>query len=150
MSNSKTGEPIHVVDHFQYVMFCLLVLMCFGDKLNQEQIKEIEDVQCRLLLDVGERFNILNFLPNLTRVLLRKYWKEFFQVIEKSRKKLKEERLSKTKEDKGEADYVLAYVDTLLDVQLLEEKRNLTEHEIVNLSSEFLNAGTNMVKYPHV
>ena len=174
MSNSKTGEPISVVDHFQYAMFCLLVLMCFGDKLNQEQIKEIENVQRRLLLGVGGRFNILNFWPNLTRVLLRKRWKEFFQVVEeqdkvlvrliRSRKKVKEERLSKSKEDKVEADdeYVLAYVDTLLDVQLPEENRKLTEQEIVSLTSEFLIAGTdttstalqwimgNMVKYPHV
>ncbi|XWS42827.1 hypothetical protein CRYUN_Cryun16bG0047800 [Craigia yunnanensis] len=176
MTNSKTGEPVSVVDHFQYAMFCLLVLMCFGDKLNQEQIKEIENVQRRFLLDVdvGGRFNILNFWPNLTRVLLRKRWKEFFQALEerdkvlvsliRSRKKLKEERLSKSKEDKVEADdgYVLAYVDTLLDVQLPEEKRKLTEQEIVSLASEFLIAGTdttstalqwimaNMVKYPHV
>ena len=172
MSNSKTGEPISVVDHFQYAMFCLLALMCFSNKLNQEEIKEIDNVQRRLLLDMGGRFNILNFWPNLTRFLLRKRWKELFQVVEeqekvlvrliRSRKKVKEEGLSKTKEDKGEEDYVLAYVDTLLDVQLPEENRKLTEQEIVSLTSEFLIAGTdttstalqwimgNMVKYPHV
>ncbi|XVF56654.1 hypothetical protein PTKIN_Ptkin06aG0137500 [Pterospermum kingtungense] len=172
--NSKTGEPARVVDHFQYAMFCLLVLMCFGDKLKQEQIKEVEDVQRRLLLDMGGRFSILNLWPTLTRVLLGKRWKEFLEVVEdqekvlvrliRSRKKVKEERLSTSKEEKGAADdeYVLAYVDTLLDVQLPEEKRKLTEQEIVSLSSEFLHAGTdttftalqwvmaNMVKYPHV
>ncbi|XP_022719907.1 cytochrome P450 89A2-like [Durio zibethinus] len=174
ISNSKTGEPVRVVDHFQHAMFCLLVLMCFGDKLNQEQIKEIETVQRRLLLGVDGRFNILNFWPNLTRVLLHKLWKEFFQVFEdqqnvlvrliRARKKVKEERLSKSKEDKEEADNecVLAYVDTLLDLQHPEENRKLTEQEIVGLISEFLDAGTdttftalqwimaNIVKYPHV
>ena len=143
MSNSKTGEPVSVVDHFQYAMFCLLVLMCFGDKLNQEQIKEIESVQRRLLLGVGGRFNILNFWPNLTRVLLRKRWKEFFQVVEeqdkvlvrliRSRKKVKEERLSKSEEDKVEADdeYVLAYVDTLLDVQLRKKRGTLQNRKLL-------------------
>ncbi|XVF30575.1 hypothetical protein REPUB_Repub16aG0070100 [Reevesia pubescens] len=173
MPNSKTGEPVRAVDHFQYAMFCLLVLMCFGDKLNQEQIKEIEHVQRRLLIGVVGRFSILNFWPNLTKVLLRKLWKEFIQELQdqenvlvrliRARKKVKEERLSKSKEDKEEADeYVLAYVDTLLDLELPEEKRKLTEQEIVNLSSEFLDAGTdttftslqwimaNMVKYPDV
>ena len=141
MSNSKTGEPISVVDHFQYAMFCLLALMCFSDKLNQEEIKEIDNVQRRLLLDMGGRFNILNFWPNLTRVLLRKRWKELFQVVEeqekvlvrliRSRKKVKEEGLSKTKEDKGEEDYVLAYVDTLLDVQLRKKRGTLQNRKLL-------------------
>ncbi|XVE62355.1 hypothetical protein DITRI_Ditri06bG0111600 [Diplodiscus trichospermus] len=174
MSNSKNGEPVRVVDHFRYAMFYLLVLMCFGDKLNQEQIKEIENVQRRLLIGVVGRFNVLNFWPKLTSVLLRKRWEEILHVVDeqekllvrliRSRKKVKEERLKRCKEKEGEADdeYVLAYVDTLLDVQLPEEKRKLTEEEIVSLSCEFLDAGTdttstalqwimaNMMKYPHV
>ncbi|MBA0783092.1 hypothetical protein Gotri_000863 [Gossypium trilobum] len=170
MSSSKTGEPVRVLDNFQYAMFCLLVLMCFGDKLNQEEIKEIETVQRRLLLDLGGRFNILNLWPKVTRVLLQKRWKEFYKALEKqervlvrlirARKKGKHERsLNKNGLDDG---HILAYVDTLLDLQLPEEKRKLTEKEIVSLSSEFLNGGTdttstalqwimaNMVKYPHV
>ncbi|KAK7815403.1 cytochrome p450 89a9, partial [Quercus suber] len=35
---------------FQYSMFCLLVLMCFGDKLGETQIKKIKEVERRLLL----------------------------------------------------------------------------------------------------
>ncbi|KAK4436656.1 cytochrome [Sesamum alatum] len=54
----------------------------------------------------------------------------------------------------------MAYVDTLVDLQLPEENRNLHEEEIVSLCSEFLVAGTdttstalqwimaNLVKYP--
>ncbi|KAK6232613.1 hypothetical protein SCA6_002686 [Theobroma cacao] len=124
ISHSKTGEPVRAVDHFQYAMFCLLVLMCFGDKLNQEQIKEIESIQRRLLIDVGGRFNLLNFWPNLTRFLLHKRWKEFCQALEvqekvlvhliRARKKVKEERLSKSKEDKEEADDDDVREDTVL------------------------------------
>ncbi|MBA0707345.1 hypothetical protein Golax_019395 [Gossypium laxum] len=166
-SKAKTGEPVQVLTHVQYVMFCLLVLMCFGDKLSQEQIKKIEDVVRRGLLGL-ERFNILNFWPKVTKVLLRKRWQEFFQrrkdqedvllPLIRARKKAKEEKLSDKKSD----DYVLAYVDTLLDLELPEEKRKLTEGEIFSLASEFLNAGTdttstalqwvmaNLVKYPHI
>ncbi|KAG4211657.1 hypothetical protein ERO13_A02G114800v2 [Gossypium hirsutum] len=166
-SKAKTGEPVQVLTHFQYAMFCLLVLMCFGDKLSQEQIKKIEDVVRRGLLGL-ERFNILNFWPKVTKVLLRKRWQEFFQrrkdqedvliPLIRARKKAKEEKLSDKKSD----DYVLAYVDTLLDLELPEEKRKLTEGEIFSLASEFLNAGTdttstalqwvmaNLVKYPHI
>ncbi|KAL5770043.1 hypothetical protein ACOSP7_014197 [Xanthoceras sorbifolium] len=163
------SNPVRVMDHFQYAMFCLLVLMCFGDKLEQKQIKEIEDIQRRSLLGFS-RFNILNFWPRLTKILLRKKWEAFFQIYKdqkrvlipliQARKKLKEESVSKAKEN--DEHYVLSYVDTLLDLQLPHEKRKLNEDEIVALSSEFLNAGTdttstalqwimaNLVKYPQL
>ncbi|XWS59123.1 hypothetical protein CRYUN_Cryun08bG0095100 [Craigia yunnanensis] len=166
-SKAKSGEPVQVLDHFQYAMFCLLVLMCFGDKLSQDQIKEIEAVMRRPLLNFG-RFNILNFWPRVTKVLLRKQWEQLFQLrkdqedvlipLIRARKKAKEERLSKKESD----DYVLAYVDTLLDLELPEEKRKLDEGEIVSLATEFLTAGTdttstalqwvmaNLVKYPYI
>ncbi|XWS58685.1 hypothetical protein CRYUN_Cryun08bG0056100 [Craigia yunnanensis] len=166
-SKAKSGESVQVSAHFQYAMFCLLVLMCFGDKLSQDQIKEIEAVLRRVLLGFG-RFNKLNFWPRVTKVLLRKQWQQLFQLrkdqedvlipLIRARKKSKEERLSKKESD----DYVLAYVDTLLDLELPEEKRKLDEGEIVSLASEFLNAGTdttstalqwimaNLVKYPYI
>ena len=58
------------------LIFCLLVLMCFGDKLEESKIKEIETIQRRLLLAFS-RFNILNFWPSLTKILFRKRWQEF-------------------------------------------------------------------------
>lgn len=57
---------------------------------------------------------------------------------------------------------MVSYVDTLLDLQLIDEKRKLKNEEIVSLCSEFLNAGTdttatsmqwimaNLVKYPKI
>ena len=33
-AGSESGEAVRVVDQFQYAMFCFLVLMCFGDKLE--------------------------------------------------------------------------------------------------------------------
>ncbi|CBI26442.3 unnamed protein product, partial [Vitis vinifera] len=47
---SSHSGPVRVVDHFRYAMFYLLVLMCFGDKLKENQIREIETIQRRLLL----------------------------------------------------------------------------------------------------
>ncbi|KAL4340304.1 hypothetical protein GQ457_08G013980 [Hibiscus cannabinus] len=164
MSSSETGEPVRVVDHFQHAMFCLLVVLCFGLKLNQDQIREIETVQRRLLVDSGGRFNILNLWPKVTGVLFRKRWNEFFMAVEDQEKVLARLIRARTLSNKNRTDdgHVLAYVDTLLDLHLPEEKRKLTEEEIIGLSSEFLNAGTdttstalqwimaNMVKYPQV
>ncbi|PPS15501.1 hypothetical protein GOBAR_AA05078 [Gossypium barbadense] len=133
-SKAKTGEPV---------------------QLSQEQIKKDRGCCAKRAAGVG-------------KVLLRKRWQEFFQrrkdqedvliPLIRARKKAKEEKLSDKKSD----DYVLAYVDTLLDLELPEEKRKLTEGEIFSLASEFLNAGTdttstalqwvlaNLVKYPHI
>ena len=60
-------------------MFCFLVLMCFGDKLEEKQIHEIERIQRRLLLSFP-RFRILNFLPNLGKVLFRCRWEKLHQL----------------------------------------------------------------------
>nr|VDD51612.1 unnamed protein product [Brassica oleracea] len=159
-------EPIVVVDHFHYAMFALLALMCFGDKLDEEQIKEVGYVQRRMLLNFS-RFNILNLFPKLTILIYKSKWEEFLQIrreqedvllplIRARRKIIEEERKEENK------DYVQSYVDTLLDLELPDEKRKLNENEIVSLCSEFLNGGTdttattlqwimaNLVKNPEI
>uniref|UniRef100_A0A7N2MJL0 Cytochrome P450 n=1 Tax=Quercus lobata TaxID=97700 RepID=A0A7N2MJL0_QUELO len=146
--------------------------MCFGDKLGETQIKKIEEVERRLLLSSG-RFAILNFFPSIERILFRKRWEELFQLrrnqddvlipLIKARRKVKQERQSKMKEGKENDDeFVVSYVDTLLDLELPEEKGKLEDKEMVNLCSVFLDAGTdttstalewimaNLVKYPQI
>ncbi|TXG46879.1 hypothetical protein EZV62_026173 [Acer yangbiense] len=152
-------------------MFGLLVLMCFGDKLDEKKIKELEDVQRSLLIN-SRRFNVLNFWPRVTKFVFRKKWQEFWQLrnqqtsvymsLIRERRTIKEGRLSKAKEDHDHQEYVLAYVDTLFDMQLPVEKRKLNDHEIMSLCTEFLAAGTdststtlqwvmaNLVKYPNI
>ncbi|KAF8014906.1 hypothetical protein BT93_H0644 [Corymbia citriodora subsp. variegata] len=173
LKSQPGGVIVRVVDHFQYAMFCLLVLMCFGDRLEEKQIKQIKEAQRKLLLEL-QRFNVLNFWPRLTKLVLRKRWKEFNELWEcrkrvlipliKARSKAKREQLSKAKEDGSDedGDWIVSYVDTLLDLELPEEKRKLEEGEIMSLCSEFLNAGTdttstalqwimaNLVKYPEI
>ena len=122
--------------------------MCFGDKLGETQIKKIEEVQRRLLLS-SRRFAILNFFPSIGRILFRKRWEELFQLrrnqddvlipLIKARRKVKQERQSKMKEGKeNEDEFVVSYVDTLLDLELPEEKRKLEDKEMVNLCSDQL------------
>ncbi|KAL5096528.1 hypothetical protein RYX36_000855 [Vicia faba] len=64
-------ESFTVVPHLRYAMFCLLVSMCFGERVNDEKISEIEREERALLLSIN-RFNILNFWPQVTKILL---WK---------------------------------------------------------------------------
>ncbi|KAL4595623.1 hypothetical protein ACB092_12G105300 [Castanea dentata] len=160
-SQSKSSKHIVVKEDFQYSMFCLL-------------IKRIEEIQRRLLLSFGQ-FRILNFWPSIGRIVFRKSWEELFQLwrnqhavlrpLIEARRKVSLERQSKVKEDKnndGDDEFVVSYVDTLLDLELPEEKKELSEEEMVSLCSEFLNAGTdttstalewimaNLVKYPQI
>lgn len=158
-------ESIKVVDHFQYAMFCLLVYMCFGEKLEDEKIREIEKVQRNLLMSVL-RFNVLNIWPSVGRIIFKKKWKELIGIREDQDNVLIpiiKTRLEKVMKQEVQDDDVVAYVDSLAKLKLPEEgNRKLSDEEMVSLCGEFLNGGTdttsttlqwimaNLVKYPHV
>ena len=94
--------------------------MCFGDKLGETQIREIEDVHRRILLRLS-RFNILSIWRSLGKIIFRKRWQEFYDLMRdqeavlmpliEARRKVKQERLSKGKEDKDHDDdeFVVSY-----------------------------------------
>jgi len=148
-----------------------MVLMCFGDKLDEKQIREIEESQRDMLVSYA-RYSVLNFWPPVTRILFWKRWKEFLQKRRdqdavliphiNARRKAKEERVSNGSSQKSDSE--LSYVDSLLDLQMLEDEEglNLDDGKICTLCSEFLNAGSdttstalewimaNLVKYPEI
>ncbi|CAI0390596.1 unnamed protein product [Linum tenue] len=161
-------SSLRLKDHLHHAMFGLLVLMSFGDKLDEGQIEEVGRVQRSMLLGM-QRFQILNLWPGITRFLLRRQWKEFHQLHhEQHRVFLPLIRARRDKVGKVEEEQALScYVDSLLEVELPDaedggNKRNLTDDEILSLSTEFLSAGTdttttalewvmaNLVKYPDV
>ncbi|KAJ6421212.1 hypothetical protein OIU84_028563 [Salix udensis] len=170
-SQAISCRPVFVMEHFRYAMFCLLVLMCFGDKLDENQIKKIEEFEHQLLVNL-HKFSILNFCPRVTKIVLRKRWEELFRLLKcqedvlipfiRERKKAKEKRSREPNMEDSKDESVVSYVDTLLDLQLPDENRKLNELEIVSLCTEFLSAGTdnttttlqwimaNLVKYPQI
>ncbi|KAL7003836.1 unspecific monooxygenase [Sarracenia purpurea var. burkii] len=182
-STGSTPAPaVKVIDHFHYAMFCLLVLMCFGDRLDETQIKQIEKVQRQLLTSLS-RFNILDLWPRLGKIVFRNRWEELRRLrreqedvlipliryrmeVVKRRRQRRQQQQEEGKQDEQkieeEGEEVVAYVDSLLDLELPDEKRKLNEGEMVSLCGEFLNAGTdttstvlqwimaNLVKYPYV
>ncbi|EEF38410.1 cytochrome P450, putative [Ricinus communis] len=160
-SEFKERGRIQVMGHFQYAMFCLLAFMCFGDNLEEDQIRKIEEVQRQLLLNFVE-FSVFSFWPSVTKVLFRKRWDEYMQIRKNQENVLIPLLRSRKAQRDKETDSVLPYVDTLMDLGLPDEKRKLEEEEIVSLLSEILNGGTettatalqwimaNLVKYPHI
>ncbi|KAL9245963.1 hypothetical protein vseg_019553 [Gypsophila vaccaria] len=170
-SSVSDSQGVKVMDHFRFAMFCLLVNMCFGEKLEDSEIREIEVIQFRLLTSFT-RFRILDRWPNATWIFLRSRWNELYEM-KKRQKELLVPLIKKRKQflEQGNTDVdksrklVTSYVDTLLTMDLSDDdnaKRKLNEEEIVAACSEFLNAGTdttstalewimaNLVKYPDI
>ena len=142
--------------------------MCFGDKLDESQIDRIKKVERVIKLNYG-RYNTLNLFPKLTKILLRKRWEEFLQLRRnqeeviipfiEARRKIQQ---NKENRDENKEEIVVSYVDTLLELELPDEKRKLTDTEMVTIASEFINGGSdttstalqwimaNLVKYPEI
>ncbi|KAL4324124.1 hypothetical protein GQ457_11G006000 [Hibiscus cannabinus] len=170
LSSSDEYQHIEVREQIQHALFTLFALICFGEKLEDDKIQHIKDLQRRLQSSF-DRFKLLNLFPSLGKFLFRKRWEELrrlrrdqekvFVPLIRARKAMREERY----EDEHEHSRVepfLPYVDTLFDVHLIEEKRKLEEQEIVALCSEFFTGGTdttstalewimaNLVKHPRI
>lgn len=163
---SKNGNSVHLFEDLQYPLFYLAVRMCFGNQPNREKIEEIMQAQRGMTSNIGQ-FKILNYWPNLTKILLRKRWKQLYELRKKQEVALRplirerqERQESKEKEKKDEN--IIPYLDTLFNLELPGEKRKLEEGELISLCSEFLNAGTdttsvvlewimaNLVKNQHI
>ncbi|XP_024015710.1 cytochrome P450 89A9 isoform X2 [Eutrema salsugineum] len=157
------GHVSDALGHLRHAMFCLLALMCFGEKLKREEIREIEEAQYQMLISYT-KFSVLNIFPSVTKFLLRRKWKEFFDLRKSQENVILRFVNARSREKAGD---VLCYVDTLLGLEIPTEeeegkKRKLSESEIVSLCSEFLNAATDptatamqwimaiMVKYPEI
>ncbi|XP_043719551.1 cytochrome P450 89A2-like [Telopea speciosissima] len=143
----ESGEPVRVMDHFQYSMFCLLVLMCLGEKLDEKIIREIEEAQRTLLVNEG-RFAVLVLFGKFGKIVFRKRWHQFLEMRRRQESALvpliraRRERKEK-KQENPDDEFVISYVDTLFDLQIPDEGgRELSEEEMVTLCTEFLDAGT--------
>ncbi|GJM91227.1 hypothetical protein PR202_ga07583 [Eleusine coracana subsp. coracana] len=147
---AERGAAAPVVEAFQYAMFCLLVLMCFGERLDEPAVRAIAAAQRESLIYLSKNMPVFAFFPPVTKRLfrsrlekalaLRRRTKELFLPLIAARREYKK---SRDDEPRKETTFEHAYVDTLLDVKLPEDgNRALTDDEMVVLCSEFLNAGT--------
>ncbi|KAK9051230.1 hypothetical protein SSX86_027856 [Deinandra increscens subsp. villosa] len=159
---------VKVVDHFRYAMFCLLVLMCFGEKFEESRINEIAKVQRDMLVKVSSgRFAMLHMFPRLGKILFKNRSKEFEKLCSDKEQVLIP--LIKSRIEAANSEPLnVAYVDTLVNLQLPEEESGngdggkLSHKDMVSMCSEFFNSGTdttstalewimaNLVKYPHI
>ncbi|CAA7406718.1 unnamed protein product [Spirodela intermedia] len=164
---AASGDGVVVVkETFQFAMFCLLVFLCFGEKLEEAAVREIEAAE-REFLRFVRKLNIFAIAPKLGRYLFRGRWnrllqfrqrrKEIFLPLIRSRRQQKESKVP------GENSFRFSYLDSLLDLEIPDEHgRKLNDEEIIALCAEFLDGGTdttstalewimaNVVKHPTV
>lgn len=157
------GKATRIFDAMQLAMFSLLVFMCLGEKYDERTVKEIIRVQRAATLNFV-KFNVFNFMPAVTKVVLRSTWKELLHIRRDQEKVLLpliRSRIDKKKELKEQDDFV-AYADTLTNLRLPDTGTIPNNGELVSLCSEFIIASTdtsvstmqwamaNVVKYQHV
>ncbi|TKV92919.1 hypothetical protein SEVIR_9G192600v4 [Setaria viridis] len=158
-ARAQARAPPPVMETFRYAMFCLLVLMCFGERLDEPAVRDIAAAQQAWLMFMGQNATVLAFWPALTRILFRgglqkgldarRRQKELFVPLIEARRERKKQLDSPVgggaaaEAPEKETTFGHSYVDTLLDIRLADEgNRALTDEEMVNLCSEFLTAGT--------
>ncbi|KAF5761958.1 putative cytochrome P450 [Helianthus annuus] len=167
LEEKDDAAGVKVYDHFHNVMFSLLVLMCFGEELDESRVDEFVKIQ-REMLSVVVSGKLSRFPGRLGRLLFRNLWKQFEKLRDDREQMLLPIIKSRLESDCLDEHGIMAYVDTLGKLRLPEDEVDnrkggkLTDKEMVNLCSEFVTGGTdstssalqwimaNLVKHPHI
>ncbi|KAK8934727.1 Cytochrome P450 89A9 [Platanthera zijinensis] len=142
-SSQRVVVPVAI---FQFAMFGLLARMCFGERLAEEAITEIEIATRELILYLNTSLRILAFVPKfLSTFLFRERWRTLLRLRQRQSElflPLIRARRERRKNADEERLMLYSYVDSLLRIAIAEEGgRRLTDQELVSLCSEFLMAG---------
>ncbi|KAJ0964273.1 hypothetical protein J5N97_029395 [Dioscorea zingiberensis] len=149
-AEANSGVVLDFKDSIQFAMFCLLVLMGYGEKLDEKAIRDIITAHRNFILVVTKLNVVFEFFPSLSKLIFRKSWNTIMDLRQKKIDvivpliRAREKRRAKqNKEQDDEATFVYSYLDSLLDINLPEEgNRKLTDDELATISSEFLHAST--------
>lgn len=141
------GGVVVVMESFQHAMFCLLVLMCFGEKLDEKAIGDIESTQ-RNLIKLVPKINVFAVFPRITKIVFRNLWNRMIGIRRRQEElflpliQARRGSYGSTRQKEEEGAY--SYVDSLLGVRLPVDggERELDDSEMVSLCSEFMSAGT--------
>ncbi|XP_039126161.1 cytochrome P450 89A2-like [Dioscorea cayenensis subsp. rotundata] len=151
-AEANNGIVLDFKQNLQFSMFCLLVLMCFGEMLDEKAIRDIETAQRNFLLYLS-KLNVFAFVPRVSKLIYRKRWNTAMDLRQKqrdiiiplirTREKHKEKQNKQGRSDDEKERFVYSYLDSLLDIKLPEEgNRKLDDNELVTICSEFLTGGT--------
>ncbi|KAJ4971337.1 hypothetical protein NE237_004436 [Protea cynaroides] len=144
----KSSEPVPVADRFRYAMFCLLLFLCFGEKLDEKIIKKIQEIETAKLAKFNA-LGVFSLFPRLGKFIFRKSWEEIVNLrriqlsVLQPLIKVSRQRREKVKQENPDEKSLISYINSLFDLEVKEEGgRKLVDQEIANLISEVLDAGS--------
>lgn len=73
-------NDIELRDYLQQAVFRVLSFMCFGERVNDEEMREMERIQ-RVMVGNFREFGVMNILPKvISRIVLRKTWQDYVRL----------------------------------------------------------------------
>lgn len=142
---SARAGYVEVMSHCRLTICSILICLCFGVKVSEESIKEIESVLKDVMMMTTPK--LPDFLPVLTPLFrrqvraareLRKKQLECLVPLIRDRRAFVESGFSASE---MASPVGAAYIDSLLGMEA-PERGKLGEEEMVTLCSEAINAGT--------
>ncbi|KAM7463826.1 hypothetical protein LguiA_031947 [Lonicera macranthoides] len=135
---------VWVLRNGRFVVFCILLAMCFGvDMEDEELIETIDQMMKTVLITLDPRID--DYLPILSPFFSKQQKKANAVRAEqiKTLVPLIEKRRSVLRDPSSNPKAAsFTYLDTLFDLKIEGRKSSPTDAEIVTLCSEFLNGGT--------
>ncbi|XP_060212514.1 cytochrome P450 77A2-like [Lycium barbarum] len=134
---------VWVLKNARFVVFCILLAMCFGVEMDEKTIETIDQMMKTVLMVLDPRLD--DYLPILSPFFskqrkramdVRKQQIETIVPFIEKRKKILENK----EFDKTAASF--SYLDTLFDLTVEGRNSGPKNSELVTLCSEFLNGGT--------
>ncbi|KAI0495184.1 hypothetical protein KFK09_025334 [Dendrobium nobile] len=152
LSRLRASRPVvHLMPHCRLTICSILACICFGAKVPEEKVREIEEVLKDIMMMTTPK--LADFLPALTPLFrgqikearrLRERQMECILPLVRARREFVE---SGGRRGGGAMEWEMvsevgeAYVDSLL-VKEVEGKGRLGDEELVTLCSEVMSAGT--------
>ncbi|KAK8947529.1 Cytochrome P450 77A4 [Platanthera guangdongensis] len=142
-SAENGGGAVWVLRNARFAVFCILIAMCFGVDLEEEDIVSIDAVMKKVLITLTPRMD--DYLPLLQpffskqRALALDVRREQIETIVPL---IKRRRAILTNPNEHRASLQFSYLDSLLDLRVDGRKSTPTDTELVTLCSEFINGGT--------
>ncbi|XP_077248198.1 cytochrome P450 89A2-like [Tasmannia lanceolata] len=141
-SESKTGNPIIPLENLRHAMFCLLLFMCFGQKVDENLVRDIEAIHRTMLLRFFS-YNIFLFFPKIGKFVFRRLWNELLEMKRRQEELYVPLIRARREKNPNDDNFLFCYADSLLPLELSHEGgRKLTDKEIVTLCAELLDGGT--------
>ncbi|KAF3497949.1 hypothetical protein DY000_02057886 [Brassica cretica] len=138
---------VEVMSQCRLTICSILICLCFGAKISEEKIKNIENVLKDVMLITSPK--LPDFLPVFTPLFrrqvreareLRKTQLECLVPLIKNRRAFVDAKESPNEEMVSPIG--AAYVDSLFSLKAVERGGELRDEEIVTLCSEIVSAGT--------